>query len=197
MPQYEHLVSEAAQYAKDNSPEGASEAEVLGLMIDRCAVNFGCEILKIVPGYVSTEVDARLSFDVEANVSRGRRIIKMYEDRGIPRERILIKLATTWEGVQSAKLLEAEGIHCNLTLLFAFEQAVICGEAGVTLISPFVGRIMDWYKAARGVAGFAAEEDPGCISVKRIYNYYKKHDIKTIVMGASFRNKAELLELAG
>ena len=197
MPQYAHLVDEAAEYAKANTPEGTSEADVLALMIDRCAVNFGTEILKIVPGYVSTEVDARLSYDVDGNVSRARRIIKMYEDRGISRDRILIKLASTWEGVQSAKILEAEGIHCNMTLLFAFEQAVICGEAEVTLISPFVGRIMDWYKAAKGVDGFSAEEDPGCISVKRIYNYYKKHGIKTIVMGASFRNKEELLELAG
>ena len=197
MPQYEHLVNEAAEYAKKNTGENDSEADVLALMIDRCAVNFGTEILKIVPGYVSTEVDARLSFDVEGNVSRARRIIKMYQERGISADRILIKLATTWEGVQAAKILEKEGIHCNMTLLFAFEQAAICGAAGVTLISPFVGRIMDWYKKDRGVDSFTAAEDPGCQSVKRIYNYYKKHGISTIVMGASFRNKEELLELAG
>lgn len=197
MPQYSHLVDEAASYAKKNCTSGSSETDLLGLMIDRCAVNFGTEILKIVPGYVSTEVDARLSYDVEANVSRARRIIAMYEERGISRDRILIKLATTYEGVQSAKILEKEGIHCNMTLLFAFEQAVLCGEAGVTLISPFVGRIMDWYKKDQGVEGFAASDDPGCLSVKRIYNYYKKNGIETIVMGASFRNKGELLELAG
>ena len=197
MPQYAHLVDEAAEYAKKNAAETDSEKDKLALMIDRCNVNFGAEILKIVPGYVSTEVDARLSYDVEGNIFRARRIIKMYEDRGISRDRILIKLASTYEGVQSAKVLEAEGIHCNMTLLFAFEQAALCGEAGVTLISPFVGRIMDWYKKANGVEGFAPEEDPGCLSVKRIYNYYKKHGIKTIVMGASFRNKGELLELAG
>ena len=197
MPQYASLLDEAATFAKANSTKGASAADVLGLAIDRCAVNFGSEILKIVPGYVSTEVDARLSFDTTGTIARARRIIAMYEKGGISRKRILIKLAATWEGVQAAKVLEAEGIQCNMTLLFAFEQAAICGEAGVTLISPFVGRIMDWFKKDRGVQGFAASEDPGCLSVKRIYNYYKKHDIKTIVMGASFRNKDELLELAG
>lgn len=199
MPQYKSLLKEAADYTREYKKKNpsASEADVLGLMIDRCAVNFGTEILKIVPGYVSTEVDARLSYDVANNIARARRIIAMYESRNISRDRILIKLASTWEGVQAAKVLEAEGIHCNMTLLFAFEQAAICGEAGVTLISPFVGRIMDWYKKEKGVEGFAAAEDPGCISVQRIYNYYKKHDIKTIVMGASFRNKGELLQLAG
>lgn len=195
MPQYAHLVDEAVEYVKQHAPE--SEQEKLNLMIDRCAVNFGTEILKIVPGYVSTEVDARLSYDVKGNIKRARRIISMYEEQGIPRNRILIKLAATYEGVEAAKVLEAENIQCNMTLLFAFEQAVLCGEAGVTLISPFVGRIMDWYKKDQGVDGFEPQDDPGCKSVKRIYNYYKKHGIKTIIMGASFRNKGELLELAG
>lgn len=197
MEQYKALVTEAVDYVKKNAPAGATQEERLALCIDRAYVNFGSEILKIVPGYVSTEVDARLSYDVENNVKRAKRIISMYEAKGISRDRVLIKLASTWEGVQSAKLLEAEGIHCNMTLLFAFEQAAVAAEAGVTLISPFVGRIMDWYKKDKGVDGFAATEDPGVQSVKRIYNYYKKHDIKTIVMGASFRNVGEILELCG
>ena len=160
-------------------------------------MNFGCEILKIVPGYVSTEVDARLSYDVEATLHRARRIISMYEDAGVTRDRILIKLATTWEGCQAARALEGEGIHTNMTLLFSFAQAVAAAEAGATLISPFVGRILDWHKKARGVDAIPAKEDPGVLSVTDIYNYYKKYGYETIVMGASFRNVDEILELAG
>jgi len=169
----------------------------LALMVDRCCVNFGAEMLKVIPGCVSTEVDARLSFDVTATVQRARRIIAMYAEKGVNKERVLIKLAATWESVQAARQLESEGIRCNLTLLFGFCQAVICADAGVALISPFVGRITDWHKKEMKVDGFAAEDDPGCKSVKRIFNYYKKHDIKTIVMGASFRNTGQLLQLAG
>jgi transaldolase len=166
-------------------------------MIDRLFVDFGLEILKIVPKRVSTEVDARLSFDTEGSVARGRGIIKLYEEAGISRERILIKVASTWEGIRAAERLEKEGIHCNLTLLFSFPQAVACAEAGVTLISPFVGRILDWYKKARGVDSIPAHEDPGVQSVHYIYNYYKKFGYKTEVMGASFRNTGEIIELAG
>lgn len=197
MPKYASLVDDAVAYAQKNAPEGASDEERLGLCIDAAYVNFGAEILKTVPGYVSTEVDARLSYDKENEIKRARRIIDMYAKKGISKDRVLIKLASTWEGIQAAKTLEKEGIHCNMTLLFAFEQAAVAADAGVTLISPFVGRIMDWYKKDKGVDGFAATEDPGVQSVKRIYNYYKKHGIKTIVMGASFRNTGEILELCG
>jgi len=160
------------------------------------AVNIGKEILKIVPGRISTEVDARLSYDTEKSVIKARQLIKMYNDAGIKNDRILIKLASTWEGIRAGEILEKEGINCNLTLLFSFAQARACAEAGVFLISPFVGRIMDWYKAKEG-HGFAGAEDPGVISVTNIYNYYKEHDYKTVVMGASFRNIDEILELAG
>jgi transaldolase len=194
MPQYRHLVEEAAEFAAKHK---LPESEQLALMVDRCCVNFGAEIVKEIPGYISTEVDARLSYDIAATVQRAERIIAMYEEKGVMKERVLIKLASTWEGVQAARQLEAKGIHCNLTLLFGFCQAAICAEAGVTLISPFVGRIMDWYKKELKVDGFAPEDDPGCKSVKRIFNYYKKHGYKTIVMGASFRNLGELKELAG
>lgn len=159
-------------------------------------VNFGAEILKYVPGYVSTEVDARLSFDVEGSLRRARRLVSMYEELGIPKSRVLIKLAATWEGIQAARILEAEGTHCNMTLLFSFAQAVACADAGATLISPFVGRIMDWHKKATG-KDFTPADDPGVVSVSRIYRYYKKHGIATIVMGASFRNVGEVTELAG
>mmetsp|Transcript_80882 Transcript_80882/g.224739 ORF Transcript_80882/g.224739 Transcript_80882/m.224739 type:complete len:345 (-) Transcript_80882:27-1061(-) len=200
MPEYKHLVEDAIAYGRtEATKEGkADDAKwVLDLTLDRMAVNFGLEILKRVPGYVSTEVDARLSFDVESNLFRARRIIAMYEAAGISRERILIKLATTWEGCETAKVLEKEGIHCNMTLLFSFAQAVAAADVGATLISPFVGRIMDWYKKQSGVDGYAPADDPGVQSVTRIYNYYKKFGYKTIVMGASFRNTGELLELAG
>eukprot|EP01029_Cantina_marsupialis_P028761 TRINITY_DN777978_c0_g1_i1.p1 TRINITY_DN777978_c0_g1~~TRINITY_DN777978_c0_g1_i1.p1 ORF type:complete len:319 (+),score=114.52 TRINITY_DN777978_c0_g1_i1:148-1104(+) len=193
-PEYAHLVKEAIDFAKENAE---NESDVLPLVIDMLSVRFGMEILKIVPGYVSTEVDARLSFDTEATIARARRIIGLYEKHGIDRKRVLIKIATTWEGVQAAKVLELEGITCNLTLLFSFCQAVIAGQAGVKLISPFVGRILDYFKKATGRDSYPAEEDPGVLSVREIFNYYKKHGIKTIVMGASFRNVDEILGLAG
>src|SRR4029434_5294624 len=164
--------------------------------MDKLMVNFGCEILKIVPGRVSTEVDAALSFDTEGTVAKAHRLIALYENAGIARERILIKMASTWEGIRAAEQLEREGIHCNLTLLFSFAQAVVCAEDGVTLISPFVGRIYDWYRKERG-AEIPAEEDPGVASVTRIYNYFKKFGYKTQVMGASFRKVEQITRLAG
>lgn len=196
LPQYAELVQDALAYARSKAGDESSD-DFLPLAIDKLSVNFGCEILKIVPGYVSTEVDARLSYDVEATLHRARRIISMYEDAGVTRDRILIKLATTWEGCQAARALEGEGIHTNMTLLFSFAQAVAAAEAGATLISPFVGRILDWHKKARGVDAIPAKEDPGVLSVAAIYNYYKKYGYETIVMGASFRNVDEILELAG
>jgi len=170
---------------------------VVGDVLDRLFVLFGVEISKLIPGLVSTELDARLSFDIEGSIERARNIIKLYEEAGVGRERVLVKLASTWEGIKAAEALEKEGIHCNLTLLFSFYQAVACAEAKVTLISPFVGRIMDWFKKAQGVDGFAPAEDPGVQSVTRIYNYYKKHGYATTVMGASFRNSGEIKELCG
>lgn len=164
---------------------------------DKLAVNFGTEITKIVPGYVSTEVDARLSFDTEATIDKARKIIDLYKEVGVDKSRILIKVAATWEGIQAAKVLEKEGITCNLTLVFCLAQAIACADANATLISPFVGRIFDYYKKAKGVDSFEPQEDPGVISVQQIYNYYKKHGYTTIVMGASFRNVGQILELAG
>jgi len=187
MPEYAGLVDDAIKFAKGD----------LAVAMDKLSVNFGIEITKIVPGYVSTEVDARLSFDEEGTIAKGRRLIELYEQAGIPKSRILIKVAATWEGIKAAEVLEKEGITCNLTLIFSKAQAIACAEAGCTLISPFVGRIMDWHKAADGVAGYAPAVDPGVISVTEIYNYYKKFGHKTIVMGASFRNTDEILELAG
>ncbi len=179
----------------------AHAREPLTAIVNQVLVRFGLEILKVVPGRVSTEVDARLSFDTAAQVARGRRLIQLYEHAGIDRERILIKLASTWEGIQAAKALEHEGIHCNLTLLFSFCQAVACGEAGITLISPFVGRIYDWYKKQAGAAwdeaANAGAADPGVRSVERIYTYYKHFGIGTEVMGASFRNIGQIVALAG
>lgn len=177
---------------------GASDAsEQLEWAMDKLLVNFGKEILKIVPGRVSTEVDARLSFDKDATVAKAIRLIKLYEEDGISKDRILIKIASTWEGIQAASVLEKEhGIHCNLTLLFGFPQAVACAEAGVTLISPFVGRILDWYKKSTGKT-YESHEDPGVLSVTKIYNYYKQYGYNTIVMGASFRNTGEIEQLAG
>lgn len=172
--------------------------EQLSETIDHLCVQFGAEILKIVPGRVSTEVDARLSFDTEASVAKALRFIQLYEELGIGKERVLIKLASTWEGIQAARILESEhGVHCNLTLLFSFCQAVACAEAGVTLISPFVGRILDWYVANTETKAYAPEDDPGVISVTQIYNYYKKFGYATVVMGASFRNVGEIRALAG
>ena len=166
-------------------------------MIDRLLVVFGLEILKIVPGRVSSEVDARLSFDRDATLAKAREIIALYEKAGISRDRVLIKIASTWEGIKAAETLEKEGIHCNLTLLFSFAQAVACAESGIQLISPFVGRILDWHKAKAPTADFAGAKDPGVVSVTQIYSYYKKFGYKTEVMGASFRNTGEILDLAG
>jgi len=191
---YSPLIDDAIQYAKSVSNDKAVQ---LKCALDKLAVNFGLKILEIVPGRVSTEVDARLSFDTEASIAKAHELIKLYESNGISRERILIKVASTWEGVNAAEKLEKEGIHCNLTLLFSFAQAVRCAEAKVTLISPFVGRILDWYKKDRGVSNIPAAVDPGVRSVKEIYNYYKKFGYNTIVMGASFRNIGEIVELAG
>jgi transaldolase len=194
LPQYQRVVDEAIESAQEAD---GNDKQQLANLIDRLFVDFGKEILKIVPGRVSTEVDARLSFDVEASITKARKLIKMYEEAGIDRKRILIKVASTWEGIKAAEKLEKEGIHCNLTLLFSFPQAVACAEAGVTLISPFVGRILDWYKKSRGVDSIPAPEDPGVQSVNHIYHYYKKFGYKTEVMGASFRNTGEIIELAG
>jgi transaldolase len=192
--QYARLMDQAIEYAK---AKGGSDEEKVGLAMDKLLVNFGTEILKIVPGRVSTEVDARLSFDVEGTVNKAIALIKLYEENGISKDRILIKIASTWEGIQAAHILETKhNIHCNLTLLFGFAQAVACAEAGVTLISPFVGRILDWYKKSTG-ENYTGSEDPGVQSVTKIYNYYKKYGYKTIVMGASFRNTGEIEELAG
>ncbi|MFN8674480.1 MAG: transaldolase [Candidatus Sericytochromatia bacterium] len=194
MPQYQHLVEDAINYGKNH---GKDDAEKLSKSLDKLIVNFGSEILKIVPRFVSTEVDARLSFDTEASVKKAKEIIALYEEAGISKDRILIKLASTWEGIKAGQLLEKEGIHCNMTLLFGFGQAVACAEAGVFLISPFVGRILDWYKKAENKDSYPSEEDPGVKSVRRIYAYYKKYGYKTLVMGASFRNAGEIKALCG
>lgn len=195
LPQYKHFVDSAVAYGKSLPPSIATE-DRLAATLDRLAVNFGAEITKIVPGYVSTEIDARISFDTEATIHRARRIIEMYKEMGIPKSRILIKIASTWEGIKAAEVLEKEGVTCNLTLLFSLVQAAACAEAGVTLISPFVGRILDWFKKETGKV-YEAEEDPGVLSVKSIYGYYKKFGYNTIVMGASFRNRGEIVALAG
>lgn len=194
MPQYQHLVDDAIAYGKKHAD--TLDAQV-NKALDKLVVNFGSEILKIVPRFVSTEVDARLSFDTEASVKKAREIIALYKEAGIEKERILIKLASTWEGIKAAEILEKEGIHCNLTLLFGFGQAMACAEAGVFLISPFVGRILDWFKNFEKKDGYPSEEDPGVKSVRRIYSYYKKHGYKTLVMGASFRNSGEIKALCG
>jgi transaldolase len=192
-PRYRPLVDAALKEAERVS---GNEAVRIEAFMDNLAVAFGGEILKIVPGRVSTEVDARFSFDVEGSVAKARHLIALYKKSGVERDRILIKVGSTWEGIRAAEQLEREGIHCNLTLLFSFAQAVACAEAGVTLISPFVGRIYDWHKKARGTE-IAADDDPGVASVTRIYNYYKKFDYKTQVMGASFRKTDQIVRLAG
>lgn len=197
MPQYQEIVDETLKQAKKDSGAGASDGQILSLAFDRLAVAFGKKILEIIPGRVSTEVDARLSYDTEGTIAKARYLISEYESAGIPKERILIKIASTWEGIRAAEVLEKEGIHCNLTLLFGVHQAIACAEAGVTLISPFVGRILDWYKKETGKTSYAPAEDPGVLSVTQIYNYYKKFGYKTEVMGASFRNIDEITELAG
>jgi transaldolase len=191
--EYQHLVDKALQEAAELS--GTTEARTEAFM-DKLLVSFGCEILKIVPGRVSTEVDAGLSFDTEGTIAKARRLIGLYAKAGIDRERVLIKTASTWEGIRAAERLEREGIRCNLTLLFSFAQAVACAEAGVTLISPFVGRIYDWYRKERG-AEISPEEDPGVTFVSRVYSYFKKFDYKTQVMGASFRKVEQIIHLAG
>ncbi len=194
MPVYQHLVEEATDLALER---GGSHDAMAEEFIDRLFVLFGLEILKVVPGRVSTEVAASLSFDTQATIAKAHKLISLYEKKGVGRERILIKIASTWEGIRAAELLEKEGIHCNLTLLFSFAQAVACAEAGVTLISPFVGRIYDWYKKEGGGAEIPADKDPGVASVTRIYNYYKKFGYKTQVMGASFRNVNQIVRLGG
>ena len=185
--EYKPLLQKAVQ----DNPNAAT-----GDIIDHLLIAFGTEILKIIPGRVSTEIDAKLSFDTEGNVAKGRELIALYEKAGIPRERVLIKIASTWEGIQAARILEQEGIRCNMTLLFSLSQAIACAEAGAQLISPFVGRIYDWYKKSTGI-DYVGAEDPGVQSVKRIYNYYRKFGYDTEVMGASFRNTGQILELAG
>ncbi len=197
MPQYQGIVDETLKKARQDCGAAASAAQVVSKAFDRLAVAFGLKILQIVPGRVSTEVDARLSWDTAATVAKGRALIAEYEAAGISRERVLIKIAATWEGIQAAAELEKEGIHCNLTLLFGLHQAIACAEAGVKLISPFVGRILDWYKKDSGRDAYAPHEDPGVLSVTQIYTYYKKFGYQTEVMGASFRNMGEITELAG
>lgn len=205
LPQYAHLVTDTIAFAKANVNNYAkfydgSEAEnVLALAMDKLTVSFGLEILKVVPGRVSTEVDAKLSFDKEKMIQKAHLLIQLYEESGIKRDRIYVKLASTWEGIQAARELEKENISCNLTLLFSFAQAVACAQANVSLISPFVGRILDWYKKAEPskADSFVGDADPGVISVTKIYNYYKQHGYPTIVMGASFRNTSEITGLAG
>ena len=197
MPEYQGIVDDTLKAARAELGAGASADAVANLAFDKLAVSFGLKILEIIPGRVSTEVDARLSFDTEGTIKKGREIIAQYEAAGVSKDRILIKIASTWEGIQAAAVLEKEGIHCNLTLLFGIHQAIACAENGITLISPFVGRILDWYKKDTGRAAYEPAEDPGVVSVTQIYNYYKKFGYKTEVMGASFRNIGEITELAG
>ena len=194
LDQYQALIDNSANWAKSLE---LPDEEKLSVLADHYAVQIGCEILKLVPGRVSTEVDARLSFDTEATVNRARRLVALYEDAGIGKERLLIKIASTWEGIRAAEILENEGTNCNLTLLFSSVQAVTAAEAGAFLISPFVGRILDWYKKAEGVEGYPSEKDPGVLSVRNIYNLYKDRGFKTVVMGASFRNAGQIEALAG
>ena len=196
MPQYQEIVDDTLKKARKELGSSASLSDVVTLAFDRLAVSFGLKILEIIPGRVSTEVDARLSYDTQATIEKAHYLIGQYEAAGISRDRILIKIASTWEGIKAAESLEKEGIHCNLTLLFGLHQAIACAEAGVTLISPFVGRILDWYVKETGKE-YSATEDPGVQSVTTIYNYYKKFGYKTEVMGASFRNIGEIIELAG
>lgn len=193
-PEYRSLIEEAIRYGKEH---GKSDKERVELSVAKAFVNFGTEILKHVPGRVSTEVDARLSFDIEGSIKKAHQYIDLYAKAGVRKERILIKLASTWEGVQAAKILEKEGIHCNMTLLFSLPQAIACGEVNATLISPFVGRILDWFKKTEGKDSYPPHEDPGVKSVSLIFNYYKHFGYKTQIMGASFRNVDEILELAG
>jgi len=194
MPEYRSLVEQVIQSVTDGK---LSSDEQMSACTDKLAVRFGEKILEVIPGRVSTEVDARLSFDTQGSVAKARQLIDLYEQAGIGKERVLIKMASTWEGIRAAEQLEKEGINCNLTLLFCFTQAVAAAEAGAFLISPFVGRILDWYKASTGLSDYAPADDPGVQSVTRIYNYYKQQGYNTVVMGASFRNTDEITELAG
>jgi len=193
-PQYDALVNQALTWARQQSAEPAQQVIDAA---DKLSTLIGSEITGVIPGRVSTEVDARLSFDTQASIDKARKLIDLYQESGVPRRRVLIKLAATWEGIRAAEVLEREEINCNLTLLFSFAQARACAEAGVYLISPFVGRILDWYRTREGVEPAVPSEDPGVVSVTRIYNYFKQHGYSTIVMGASFRNPAEITELAG
>ncbi len=193
-PEYQGLVDGAINYAKSQSSNIEQQKKDV---IDKLFVNFGTEILKIVPRRVSTEVDARLSFDIQGTIEKAHKLIGLYEAAGIDKKRILIKIASTWEGMRAAEVLQKEGIHCNMTLLFSMVQAIGCADAKATLISPFVGRILDWYKENERPEGYPAEEDPGVLSVTQIFNYYKKFGHKTEIMGASFRNTGEIIELAG
>ena len=193
LPEYAPLLGQAKRWAEG---QGGSDAQRLGNCCDKLAVDIGTEILGVIPGRVSSEVDARLSFDTPATIAKARRLIELYAANGIEPDRVLIKIASTWEGIAAAEVLEREGINCNLTLLFGFMQAVACADAGVFLISPFVGRILDWYMAATGES-YSADTDPGVLSVQRIYRYYKTHGYQTVVMGASFRNTGEIEALAG
>jgi transaldolase len=197
IPTYQTLIDRSLQQSREVCGAAAPAEEVVREALDEICVTFGTEILKIVPGRVSTEVDARLSFDTEATITKARKLIGLYRQTGIGRERVLIKIASTWEGIKAAEVLEKEGIHCNLTLLFSFAQAIAAAEAGVTLISPFVGRILDWYKKSTGRESYPGPEDPGVVSVTQIFNYFKTYGYKTEVMGASFRNLDEIIELAG
>ncbi|AAZ13324.1 transaldolase, putative [Trypanosoma equiperdum] len=208
VPQHAHLVNSAVEFARSNvsrlrdgllSSADDERAQLLELAVDKLTVSFGVEILKAIPGRVSSEVDARLSYDADKMVKKAQHIVQLYAEAGVPKERLYIKLASTWEGIRAAERLEREGINCNLTLLFSFDQAVACAQAGVALISPFVGRVLDWYKAKypEQADTFIGAQDPGVIAVTKIYNYYKRHGYKTVVMGASFRNTGEVLELAG
>jgi transaldolase len=194
LPQYAHLIDESIAHAKKL---GGSKETQIENAADKLAVLIGIEISKVVPGRISTEVDARLSFNRDAMVAKGRKLIQLYQDSGVGKDRVLIKLASTWEGIKAGEILEKEGIQCNLTLLFGFGQARACAEAGVFLISPFVGRILDWFKAKNPTTEYTQETDPGVVSVRAIYAYYKQHGYKTVVMGASFRNTGELIALAG
>ncbi len=191
------IIDDALHWAADHGAKGAPQKEIIALAIDRLAVEFGMHILKIVSGRVSTEVDARLSYDTDASVKKARYLIGLYEEAGVSRERVLIKIASTWEGIRAAEILTKDGIHINMTLLFGMHQAVACAEAKVQLVSPFVGRILDWYKKSTGKESYPPAEDPGVVSVHHIYNYFKHYDYKTEVMGASFRNIGEIVELAG
>lgn len=197
IPTYQELIDRSLRESRQAMGSEAGADAVVSEALDEISVTFGKEILKIVPGRVSTEVDARLSYDTEATIAKARKLIGLYEAAGVGRERVLIKIASTWQGIRAAEQLEKEGIHCNLTLLFGFAQAVACAEAGVTLISPFVGRILDWYKKATGRDNYPGPADPGVISVTQIFNYFKTHGYRTEVMGASFRNIDEIIELAG